>query len=95
MAERIAFNRLRLHGFTAVAELKLGYQNLAILVPQIRLHGFTAVAELKPASPRPSAASGGRGLHGFTAVAELKRRRTVGDRNGSPAVSTASPPWPN
>ena len=37
----------RLHGFTAVAELKHDRDG-AIRVPLHGLHGFTAVAELKP-----------------------------------------------
>ena len=36
-----------LHGFTAVAELKLMQRSFLNLWKIFRLHGFTAVAELK------------------------------------------------
>ena len=48
----------RLHGFTAVAELK--HLNIYRFVPVYwSLHGFTAVAELKHFRPSDGEAAGG------------------------------------
>jgi len=82
----------RLHGFTAVAELKYA-KAVSLLSPASCLHGFTAVAELKYPHP-PARAAPARRLHGFTAVAELKSA-WKGVRVNELLVSTASPPWPN
>ena len=64
-----------LHGFIAVAQLKLSKKTWSKL-GLTRLHGFIAVAQLKHYPDLANAEPWTR-LHGFIAVAQLKPTRRV------------------